>query len=142
MAAGAAGLMAAGIVMAKKMSDEAAKHGDADGGSGESGLTAIQAHDPGFEKTAFIADAEKSFFLIQKAWCDQDPDQFRQGDGRRRLADPPHTDLGSGDQGRAQRHGGPRHRKGSPSQRPRRRAARTPSPCDSTHTARTTRSTS
>lgn len=80
MAAGAAGLMAAGIAMAKKMSDEAAKHGDTGGGSGsgESGLAAIQAHDPGFEKTAFIASAEKSFFLIQKAWTEQDPDQSRQ----------------------------------------------------------------
>ena len=78
LAAGAAGLMAAGIAMAKKMSDEAAKHGGAGGGSGESGLAAIQAHDPGFEKTAFIASAEKSFFLIQKAWTEQDPDQSRQ----------------------------------------------------------------
>lgn len=76
MAAGAAGLMAAGIAMAKKMSDEGSKQGDTS--TDESGLGAIQAHDPGFEKTAFLASVEKSFFLIQKAWTDQDPDQSRQ----------------------------------------------------------------
>ena len=76
MAAGAAGLMAAGIAMAKKMSDESAKQGGTP--TDDSGLGAIQAHDTGFEKTAFLASVEKSFFLVQKAWTDQDPDQSRQ----------------------------------------------------------------
>jgi predicted lipid-binding transport protein (Tim44 family) len=46
-------------------------------GNVEGGLEAIKAHDPDFEKTTFLADAEKSFFLVQKAWTDQDPDQSR-----------------------------------------------------------------
>lgn len=47
------------------------------GGNVEDGLEAIKAHDPDFEKTSFLADVEKSFFLVQKAWTDQDPDQSR-----------------------------------------------------------------
>ena len=75
MASGAAGLMAAGLALAKKVQDEAGKASSAGGGAG---VAAIKAHDPAFDETAFLAGTEKQFFIIQKAWTDQDPDQSRQ----------------------------------------------------------------
>ncbi len=75
MAAGAAGLMAAGLALAKKVQDEAGKASSSGGGAG---VAAIKAHDPAFDETAFLAGTEKQFFIIQKAWTDQDPDQSRQ----------------------------------------------------------------
>ena len=75
MAAGAAGFMAAGVALAKKVQEEAGKASSSGGGAG---VAAIKAHDPAFDETAFLAGTEKQFFIIQKAWTDQDPDQSRQ----------------------------------------------------------------
>ena len=72
IAGGAATLFAAGVAMAKAASE---KSGQA---STPSGIDKIRAHDPSFDETTFLAAVERSFFLVQKAWCDQDPDQSRQ----------------------------------------------------------------
>jgi predicted lipid-binding transport protein (Tim44 family) len=73
--AGVAGGIAA--LVAAAAAAAAANAAGNSGGNVEGGLEAIKAHDPDFEKTTFLADVEKSFFLVQKAWTDQDPDQSR-----------------------------------------------------------------
>jgi predicted lipid-binding transport protein (Tim44 family) len=42
------------------------------------GLAAIQAHDPDFDKDAFIAAAERAFFTVQQAWTERKPEMSRQ----------------------------------------------------------------
>ena len=42
------------------------------------GLAAIQAHDPDFDRDAFIASSERAFFTVQQAWTDQKPEMSRQ----------------------------------------------------------------
>lgn len=42
------------------------------------GLAAIQAHDPDFDRDAFIASCERAFFTVQEAWTDQKPEMSRQ----------------------------------------------------------------
>lgn len=42
------------------------------------GLAAIQAHDPAFDRDAFIASTERAFFTVQEAWTDQKPEMSRQ----------------------------------------------------------------
>ncbi|HEV2369555.1 MAG TPA: TIM44-like domain-containing protein [Acidimicrobiales bacterium] len=46
--------------------------------SARSGIEAIHAHDPAFDESAFLASAERSFFLVQKAWTEQKPELSRQ----------------------------------------------------------------
>ena len=41
------------------------------------GLAAITAHDPGFDVEAFKASVERSFFIVEQAWCDQKPEMSR-----------------------------------------------------------------
>jgi len=41
------------------------------------GLTAIRAHDPGFDEARFVSDAEKAFFTVQEAWTQLKPDLSR-----------------------------------------------------------------
>jgi predicted lipid-binding transport protein (Tim44 family) len=43
----------------------------------QEGLAAIKAHDPGFEETRFINDAERAFFTVQQAWTELKPDMSR-----------------------------------------------------------------
>ncbi len=43
----------------------------------EEGLAAIRAHDPAFDETRFIADAQRAFFTVQEAWTDLKPDMSR-----------------------------------------------------------------
>ncbi|MDB5066799.1 MAG: hypothetical protein JWM18_3233, partial [Chloroflexi bacterium] len=38
------------------------------------GLAAITAHDPAFDETAFLGDAERAFFVVQQAWTELKPD--------------------------------------------------------------------
>jgi len=42
------------------------------------GLAAIAAHDPAFDESAFIGDAERAFFIVQQAWTEQKPELSRQ----------------------------------------------------------------
>jgi len=42
------------------------------------GLAAIRSHDPAFDEAAFLASAERAFFLVQKAWTEQKPELSRQ----------------------------------------------------------------
>ncbi|HET6794792.1 MAG TPA: transporter [Acidimicrobiales bacterium] len=44
----------------------------------DQGLAAIKAHDPAFEEASFLSGAERSFFLVQKAWSERQPDLSRQ----------------------------------------------------------------
>ncbi len=41
------------------------------------GLDAIRAHDPAFDEAAFIADVERSFFVVQQAWSERKPELSR-----------------------------------------------------------------
>jgi predicted lipid-binding transport protein (Tim44 family) len=41
------------------------------------GLDAIKQHDPAFDQAAFIADVERSFFLVQQAWTERKPELSR-----------------------------------------------------------------
>jgi predicted lipid-binding transport protein (Tim44 family) len=43
----------------------------------QDGLTAIRAHDPGFDEARFVSDAEKAFFTVQEAWTQLKPDLSR-----------------------------------------------------------------
>jgi predicted lipid-binding transport protein (Tim44 family) len=58
--------------------------GGADGGAspaalpGPGGLDSIRQHDPAFDENAFLASAERAFFLVQKAWSEQKPELSRQ----------------------------------------------------------------
>jgi predicted lipid-binding transport protein (Tim44 family) len=42
------------------------------------GLAAITAHDPAFDRDAFLGEAERAFFLVQQAWTELKPDLSRQ----------------------------------------------------------------
>lgn len=48
------------------------------GGDPAAGIEAITAHDPAFDRAAFLASAERAFFLVQKAWTEQKPELSRQ----------------------------------------------------------------
>jgi len=55
-------------------------HDAALGGGGETvsaGLDAIKAHDPAFDDAAFLADVERSFFVVQQAWSERKPELSR-----------------------------------------------------------------
>jgi predicted lipid-binding transport protein (Tim44 family) len=55
-------------------------HEAATGGGAESvsaGLDTIKAHDPAFDQAAFIADVERSFFVVQQAWSERKPELSR-----------------------------------------------------------------
>jgi predicted lipid-binding transport protein (Tim44 family) len=41
------------------------------------GLDGIRAHDPDFDDAAFIAEVERSFFLVQQAWSERKPELSR-----------------------------------------------------------------
>ena len=41
------------------------------------GISAITAHDPAFDEAAFRGEAERAFFLVQKAWTELKPDLSR-----------------------------------------------------------------
>ena len=47
-------------------------------GPPDGGMEAIKAHDPAFDEAAFLASAERAFFLVQKAWTEQKPEFSRQ----------------------------------------------------------------
>ncbi|MBJ7594688.1 MAG: TIM44-like domain-containing protein [Candidatus Dormibacteraeota bacterium] len=42
-----------------------------------SGLAAIKAHDPQFDETEFINQAQREFFIVEKAWSDCKPEESR-----------------------------------------------------------------
>jgi predicted lipid-binding transport protein (Tim44 family) len=42
------------------------------------GLGTIKTHDPAFDDAAFIADVERSFFVVQQAWSERKPELSRQ----------------------------------------------------------------
>lgn len=42
------------------------------------GVAAITAHDPAFDESAFIGEAERAFFVVQQAWTEQKPELSRQ----------------------------------------------------------------
>lgn len=41
------------------------------------GLAAITAHDPAFDESAFLGEAERAFFVVQQAWTELKPDLSR-----------------------------------------------------------------
>jgi predicted lipid-binding transport protein (Tim44 family) len=41
------------------------------------GIAAISAHDPAFDDSAFINEAERAFFVVQQAWTELKPDLSR-----------------------------------------------------------------
>ncbi|HEV7465243.1 MAG TPA: hypothetical protein VGP96_03015, partial [Candidatus Dormibacteraeota bacterium] len=41
------------------------------------GLATITAHDPAFDETAFLGEAERAFFVVQQAWTELKPDLSR-----------------------------------------------------------------
>ena len=41
------------------------------------GVAAITAHDPAFDESAFIGEAERAFFVVQQAWTELKPDLSR-----------------------------------------------------------------
>lgn len=41
------------------------------------GLESIRAHDPDFDDSAFIADVERSFFVVEQAWSERKPELSR-----------------------------------------------------------------
>ena len=52
------------------------------GGSGgmepaQSGIDAIRAHDPAFDESAFLADTQRAFFVVQEAWTQLKPETSR-----------------------------------------------------------------
>ncbi|HXA28680.1 MAG TPA: transporter [Candidatus Angelobacter sp.] len=52
----------------------------ATGGGAESvsaGLDTIKAHDPAFDQAAFVADVERSFFVVEQAWSERKPELSR-----------------------------------------------------------------
>jgi predicted lipid-binding transport protein (Tim44 family) len=46
--------------------------------SPEQGLAAIEAHDPGFSKEAFLEQVQRTFFIVQQAWTQRQPGLSRQ----------------------------------------------------------------
>jgi predicted lipid-binding transport protein (Tim44 family) len=60
-------------------------HGDLFPGSAPSGLddpdtglAAIAAHDPGFDKSRFLGDVQSTFYVVEGAWTQLDPSASRQ----------------------------------------------------------------
>jgi predicted lipid-binding transport protein (Tim44 family) len=47
------------------------------GESVSAGLDSIRAHDPAFDQAAFIADVERSFFVVEQAWSERKPEMSR-----------------------------------------------------------------
>jgi len=47
------------------------------GESVSAGLDSIKAHDPAFDQAAFIADVERSFFVVEQAWSERKPEMSR-----------------------------------------------------------------
>lgn len=41
------------------------------------GLNSIRAHDPAFDESAFLADSERAFFVVQQAWSERKPEMSR-----------------------------------------------------------------
>ncbi len=41
------------------------------------GIAAITAHDPAFDESAFLSEAERAFFVVQQAWTELKPDLSR-----------------------------------------------------------------
>jgi predicted lipid-binding transport protein (Tim44 family) len=41
------------------------------------GLASISAHDPDFDQAAFLAEVERSFFVVQQAWSERKPEMSR-----------------------------------------------------------------
>jgi predicted lipid-binding transport protein (Tim44 family) len=54
-------------------------HDDATGSAAgvSDGIGTIKAHDPAFDDAAFIADVERSFFVVQQAWSERKPEMSR-----------------------------------------------------------------
>ena len=46
--------------------------------SAAEGLAAITAHDPGFEQEAFLEQVQRTFFIVQEAWSQRQPNMSRQ----------------------------------------------------------------
>jgi predicted lipid-binding transport protein (Tim44 family) len=46
--------------------------------SSSEGLAAITAHDPDFDKEAFLEQVQRTFFVVQEAWSQRKPDMSRQ----------------------------------------------------------------
>jgi predicted lipid-binding transport protein (Tim44 family) len=44
----------------------------------EQGLAAIKTKDPRFERQAFLGQVQRTFFLVEEAWLDRNPDMSRQ----------------------------------------------------------------
>lgn len=44
----------------------------------EQGLAAIPAKDPRFDKDAFLGQVQRTFFLVEEAWTQRDPEMSRQ----------------------------------------------------------------
>ncbi len=44
----------------------------------ETGLAAIKAKDPRFERDAFLGQVQRAFFLVEEAWTERNPDMSRQ----------------------------------------------------------------
>ena len=44
----------------------------------EQGLAAIHAKDPLFDKDAFLGQVQRTFFLVEEAWTERNPDMSRQ----------------------------------------------------------------
>jgi predicted lipid-binding transport protein (Tim44 family) len=44
----------------------------------EDGMAAIKAHDPDFDEDRFLADVQRSFFTVEEAWTELEPDMSRQ----------------------------------------------------------------
>jgi hypothetical protein len=55
-------------------------HDDAVAASNPSqdGLATIQAHDPAFDESGFLAAVQRSFFVVQEAWTERKPEMSRQ----------------------------------------------------------------
>jgi predicted lipid-binding transport protein (Tim44 family) len=43
----------------------------------QSGIDAIRAHDPAFDESAFLADTQRAFFVVQEAWTQLKPETSR-----------------------------------------------------------------
>ena len=43
----------------------------------DGGVAAILAHDPAFDETAFLADAQRTFFIVEQAWSERKPELAR-----------------------------------------------------------------
>ncbi len=44
----------------------------------DAGLAAIVAHDPGFNREAFLEQVQRTFFVVQEAWTQRKPEMSRQ----------------------------------------------------------------